>query len=115
LSHPPLGLLQQFQVELRLEPSGQVVACKSGLNQIGQVGLAPGDRTNATPTVGHAIPAGILHQGPQPTSETLRWVVSKPAQLDGELGQDRLGHILGVSILELPRAAPKSRSSHHSG
>ena len=105
-SHAPLGLLEQFQVELRLESTGQVFTCLNGLDQIGLVGLAPGDRADDAPTVGHVIPAGILHQGPQPAAELLRRVVSKSAHPDGELGQDRLGHILGVRILEPPGAAP---------
>ena len=46
LSYSPLGLLQQFPVELGLESTGQVIARLGGLDQIGSSGHTPGDRAD---------------------------------------------------------------------
>jgi hypothetical protein len=53
--HSPLCLLQQFQVELRLESAGQFVARFNGLDEIGLDGLAPDDRGKASADFAAAV------------------------------------------------------------
>ena len=70
-SHPPLRLLEQFEVELRLKSTNQLFTRLDGLDRIGSIVPADPGCTDATATVGHAIPACILHQCPKPPAEIL--------------------------------------------
>src|SRR5262249_893084 len=54
----------------------------------------------------HKIPPGMVCDRLEPAAEAPRRVVAEVAELLDEFGQDFLGHVLGVGVLEFPLPAP---------
>ena len=101
--HPRHGLVEQFAVELLLQPPDQVVP---GLDRLEQFqGQAAANR-DARLAAGPRVAPGVAGDGLEPGPEALRRVVDERLHLLRQFEQDVLRQVLGIGPLEVPPAAP---------
>ena len=99
------GQVEQLLVEARFQPTGQVVACRDGVEdgRRWRCRRCPGPPRRQPST--KSLQAWCVRVRSRPRKRRAG-SYGKGAQVMGELEQDALGDVLGVGWLHLPVAAP---------
>jgi hypothetical protein len=100
--HAARGFLEQFQVELLAQSFDEVGSGFDVVEQSSHLFITVNGRFFPIDEVDQ----GVLSDLPQPPAESALGVIAKVAQLPRQFGKNRLGHILGIGILQFPSPAP---------
>src|SRR5262245_26004719 len=74
------------------------------MQTVENIGVAT-TQANAPASLNEIAPR-VLRQSPQPAAKTACWIISEGPHFVGEPGQDHLGNVFGVGVLQPPLATP---------